>query len=195
MPSQRVWAAGALSACVGACANVWGFTDVTLGGDASRTEASDASLDRGPVAPEDAGTTLESVETIGRPMDAASPPPAKDAASDDAPGAGDADSESGDDSGSDGNADGGVCNGTTCRGCCAADGTCIAGTDNAGCGTGGAACADCADAGRVCSAGSCVSTTCDVSACTNTCVPFFTPCCKADGTCGCGLTFPAGTCN
>jgi hypothetical protein len=36
--------------------------------------------------------------------------------------------------------------------------------------------------------------TCAASSCTNACVPYFVPCCKATGGCGCSLLFPPGPC-
>lgn len=108
--------------------------------------------------------------------------------------------DAGDAEGADGNAetdggDAGRCVPATCAGCCTATGACVSGTANPACGTTGHACQDCTTNGQLCSAGACAATTCVVSACKNTCVPYFIPCCKVDSTCGCALLFPPGPCN
>jgi hypothetical protein len=65
------------------------------------------------------------------------------------------------------------CGPLTCAGCCTADGTCLTGDDNTGCGSGGGACETCGG-GNTCNGGVCVN---DV--CAATC----DGCCRPDGTC------------
>ncbi|MGH7436967.1 MAG: hypothetical protein ACRENE_14940, partial [Polyangiaceae bacterium] len=86
-----------------------------------------------------------------------------------------------------------ACGPSNCSTCCAGDAGCVMANANAACGTGGNTCTDCASAGKVCSNGACIVTSCVASSCP-ACVPYFVPCCKASGGCGCSLLFPPGPC-
>jgi hypothetical protein len=95
-----------------------------------------------------------------------------------------------------------------CGGCCNVNGLCVGGRSTDTCGVNGATCVDCQSGGNVCSDGVCVPPSEDAApppACTLArclsfdagvpCVPVYqTSCCKSDGTCGCVVEFPPGTC-
>jgi hypothetical protein len=89
-----------------------------------------------------------------------------------------------------------ACGPATCGGCCS-NGACVGGGSVATCGAGGRACEDCTGMGGACTNHACATpradagptSACKVSACTG-CIPFYqTPCCKADQTCGCEVSF------
>jgi len=89
-----------------------------------------------------------------------------------------------------------ACGPATCGGCCS-NGVCVGGGSVATCGAGGRACEDCTGMGGACTNHACATapadagptSACKVSACTG-CIPFYqTPCCKADQTCGCEVSF------
>jgi|SRR5882672_898903 len=201
-----VWIAAAPVVCVAACANVWGFSDVTLEQAAQALDASlgDAGIDRArstaqdgaPDGPIDVASRKDSPGTADSGVDAGADgsgqePDATDAGDDGSDGAPDARP---------------ACVSTgpnACVGCCDANGNCVGGLSNTTCGAGGASCVDCASVGQWCSGGSCSAVAPDAgsgcslnpSSCNSKiCLLLYMPCCKSDGTCGCQVSVPRGPC-
>jgi hypothetical protein len=112
----------------------------------------------------------------------------------------DADPDTGTDTGTDGPP---ACD-THCMGCCSAAGDCQGGLSDNSCGSAGEACLDCQSTGLACVDRSCAaappseagSQTCSLSSCSpSVCIPVWqSDCCKSDGTCGCQVLIPKGSC-
>jgi hypothetical protein len=130
-----------LAAGLTACANVWGFDDLTSGSpdDASSTATKDESDDasEGSVQAEASDTDDGSDATLADVQDAGPDGSGRDG--------GDAGRAS--DAASDADADDGAavarCMGICPMGCCDSQGICQKGTAVSACGTGGKACVDC----------------------------------------------------
>ncbi|MGH7438777.1 MAG: hypothetical protein ACRENE_24075 [Polyangiaceae bacterium] len=91
------------------------------------------------------------------------------------------------------------CSPATCTGCCDSAGVCHGGASASTCGTGAQQCVACSS-GKVCSNGTCAASggpppSCTTNSCRNGCIPVWQgSCCKSDGTCGCQVLIPPGSC-
>jgi hypothetical protein len=159
------WLLAAPLVSIAACANVWGFNDVTVGGDAGRVAeatTSDRALDGAhdlawDAQPDLLGNDSSLIAELGVDAGTEGSGPATDGS--------DRDGETEANPGPD--ADGGPDDAQSCN------------LDS------------CSPTPR--DAGLCTALSCSTGA--NTCIALVqSPCCKADGACGCSVNFPRGPC-